>query len=204
MTTDNILLVGAGGHALACIDVIESEARFNIQGLLGSTSEIGERRLGYPVLGVDADLRRLYKPGSYGLVCVGQIKLVDNRKRLFANLRESGYSLPTIISKSAWVSPHASIGMGSIIMHGAVVNAGADIGENCIINNQSLIEHGVKIGSHCHISTGALVNGGVEIGEGSFIGSGSQLREGIKIGQNCIVGLGSSIYSDLTDGAIFR
>ena len=51
-----ILLVGAGGHARACIDVIEQEGRFEVGGLIGTAAQGGERILGYSVLGTDADL----------------------------------------------------------------------------------------------------------------------------------------------------
>ena len=199
-----ILLVGAGGHALACIDVIEAGGHFRIEGLLGAPREKGEQRLGYPVLGNDEDLPLLAGSGRNAVVCVGQIKSPEPRMRLFARLRELGYKLPAIVSPSAWVSPHARVGAGSIVMHGAIVNAGAEVGENCIINTQALIEHGARVGNHCHVSTGALLNGDVEVGEGSFIGSGSQVKEGVRIGQRCLVGIGTTVLSDLADGACLR
>ena len=43
----DLLLIGAGGHADACIDVIESIGEFNIVGLVGLPSEIGSKKLGY-------------------------------------------------------------------------------------------------------------------------------------------------------------
>lgn len=204
MTPAGILLVGAGGHALACIDVIEAQGRFCIRGLLGSPAEKGGQRLGYPVLGSDEDLPALAQPGSHALVCVGQIKTPEPRMRLFARLRELGYTLPAIVAPTAWVSPHARIGAGSIVMHGAIVNAGAEVGENCIINTRALVEHGARVGDYCHVSTGALLNGDVEVGAGSFIGSGSQLKEGVRVGQRCIVGFGATVFSNLADGAILK
>jgi len=199
-----LLLVGAGGHALACIDVIEAQGGFRIRGLLGLPEEKGEQRLGYPVLGCDEDLPAFAQPGTNALVCVGQIKSPEPRMRLFVRLRELGYILPAVVAPTAWVSPYARIGAGSIVMHGAIVNAGAQIGENCIINTRALVEHGTHIGDHCHVSTGALLNGDVEVGEGSFIGSGSRIKEGVRIGRRCIVGLGATVLSNLADRAILK
>src|SRR5450631_674181 len=54
-----ILLAGAGGHARACIDVIEQEGRFVVGGLVGLSDEVGGRLLGYPVIGTDEDLGAL-------------------------------------------------------------------------------------------------------------------------------------------------
>ena len=39
-----ILLIGAGGHARSCIDVIERENKYKIYGLVGLKKEIGKRR----------------------------------------------------------------------------------------------------------------------------------------------------------------
>lgn len=204
MSQAGILLVGAGGHAQACMDVIEAEGRWRIRGLLGGGGEVGSERLGYPVLGTDCDMERLYQTGGAGLVCVGQIKSAEPRMRLFSRLRSLGYTLPVVVAPTAWVSPHAKVGAGSIIMHGAIVNAGATIGENCIINTRALVEHGATVGHHCHISTAAILNGEVQVGEGSFIGSGSKIREGVRVGQRCVVGLGASVFQGLADGTTFQ
>lgn len=204
MALDKIILVGAGGHASSCIDVIEGLGRYKIQGLVGSPAEVGSSQFGYRVLGIDDDLVRFHQQGMSALVCVGQIKTPEPRVRIFSKLRELGYALPVIVAPTAWVSPRARIGAGSIIMHGAIVNADAAIGENCIVNNHALIEHGVKIGDHCHISTGALVNGDAIVGTKTFIGSGCKIKEGIRIGQNCIVGMGANVFSNLQDDSTFR
>lgn len=204
MRTENILLIGAGGHAQACIDVIEAGGRFQIHGLIGSATEVGKYRLGYPIVGTDENLHELRKSCANALVCIGQIKTPAMRVRLFHQLRETGYTLPAIISPTAWVSPHANIGAGSIVMHGAIVNAGAEIGENCIINTRALIEHDVTVEDHCHISTGALVNGNALIGSGSFLGSGSTIKEGVHVGQSCIVGIGAVVRSDLARDKVFK
>jgi FlaA1/EpsC-like NDP-sugar epimerase len=78
-----ILLLGAGGHAMACIDVIEQEGRFSIAGLVGTPEEAGMQILGYPVIGTDADLPRLLGSYAHAMVTVGQIKSPDLRVRLF-------------------------------------------------------------------------------------------------------------------------
>ena len=47
-----ILLVGAGGHARACIDVIEQAGIFQVGGLVGLPDEVGNSELGYPIVAV--------------------------------------------------------------------------------------------------------------------------------------------------------
>ena len=191
-----IMLVGAGGHARACIDVIEREGRFSIAGLIGTPDEVGSSVLGYPVVGSDQDLEEWLRRHPRGLVTVGQIKTSQIRVRLFEQLERYGRSVPAIVSPRAYVSAHASVGEGSIVLHGAVINAGAKVGRNCIVNSMALIEHDVTIGDHCHIATGAKINGGVHVGESVFLGSGCIIREGVRIHPGGIVGMGALIVSD--------
>lgn len=195
--------MGAGGHADACIDVIESHGRYQIAGLVGMPEELNTQHFGYLVIASDGDLPQLAKDYQYALIAVGQIRSPDNRVRLYQQIIGLGFQLPVIISPSAYVSRHASIGAGSIVMHGAIVNAGARVGNNCIINTRALIEHDATVEDHCHIATGAILNGSVYVGERSFVGSGSTIKEGVRLGRCCIVGMGVSVRHNQADRALF-
>lgn len=200
MSGEPILLVGAGGHARACIDVIEQEQRFLVGGLIGQAHEVGTTVLGYPVLGTDADIPAMCREYPNALVVVGQIKTPEPRMRLFELLERHHVRLPVVVSPLAYLSRHATVGAGSIVMHGAVINAGATVGRNCIINTQALVEHDAVIGDHCHISTSSAVNSGVRVGAGTFIGSGCSVRQGLMIGERCVVGMGQRVLTDCEAG----
>jgi len=200
MSGTPILLIGAGGHARACIDVLEQQGRFTVAGLVGRSEELGMRVLSYPVLGTDADLSRLLRDCAVALVAVGQLKTPVPRMRLFELLVDYGCELPVIVSPRAYVSRHAVVGAGSIVMHGATVNAGASVGRNCIINSHSLIEHDCVIGDHCHVATAAAINSGVRIGDATFIGSNSTVRQLVQIGERCVIGMGQRVLADCTPG----
>jgi sugar O-acyltransferase (sialic acid O-acetyltransferase NeuD family) len=195
-----ILLIGAGGHAAACIDVIESQGHYAVAGLIGMASEVGGDVLGYPVLGADTDLPALAARFGHALVAVGHIKTAEPRMRIFERLLELNCATPSIVSPRANVSRHARVGAGTIVMHGAIVNARAVIGRNCILNSQSLIEHDAQVADHCHVATAAAVNGAVTIGAGSFVGSQSSIRQGVRIGARCIIGMGERVLRDCADG----
>jgi sugar O-acyltransferase (sialic acid O-acetyltransferase NeuD family) len=199
----DLLLIGAGGHAAACIDVIESIGDFNIVGVVGLPSEIGSMKLGYEVIGSDADLFTLGKKYSNCIITLGQINSPESRINLFNKAKKAGFAFPAIISKRAYLSSHASVGEGTILMHDSLVNAGAVIGRNCIINTRALIEHDSKIGDNCHVSTGAIVNGSTEIADNVFIGSSSTIRNGLKIGSGAVVGLGSNVLNDLDSNSTY-
>ena len=199
MRKSGLILIGAGGHAHACIDVIEQNAGYQIAGLIGMPDEMHDHHLGYDLIGTDTDWPELAKSIPYALITLGQIKTPAHRTRLYQKVVALGFQLPVIIAPSAYVSRHATLGAGTIVMHEALVNAGATVGENCIINTRALLEHDVTIGGHCHISTGAIINGNTVIGPGSFVGSGSIIKEGASLGKNCLVGMGLAVRHNLAD-----
>jgi len=200
MNVMSLLVLGAGGHAASCIDVIEAEGRFTIAGLVGSAAESGKQLLGYAVLGTDADLPALVARHRRALIAIGHLRTADPRIHLFARLQQLGCELPSIVSPLARISRHATVGAGTIVMHGALVNAGAVVGRNCIINSHALVEHDAVIGDHCHIATAAVVNGGVRVGCGTFVGSNATLRQSVTIGERCVIGMGERLLTDRAPG----
>ncbi len=190
---ENIILIGAGGHAKAVIDVIETEGRFNIYGLIDLKENVGKKVLGYEIIGTDEDLPKLFNEVKNAIITIGHIYNVEPRIKLYNLLKEIGYNLPVIISPYAYVSKYAKIGEGTVVMHHAAVNASAIIGSNCIINTKALVEHDAIIGDHCHISTGAVINGGVKVGNYSFIGSNAVTKQYIEIPEKSFIKAGSLV-----------
>ena len=203
MKKPDLILIGAGGHARACIDVIEQHGGYQIVGLIGMPDEIHDHHLGYAVIGTDDDLPELTKTIPYALITVGQIKTPVHRIRLYQEVVALRFQLPTIIAPDAYVSGHATLGVGTIVMHGAIVNAGAKVGRNCIINTRALLEHDATVGDHCHVSTAAILNGAALIGMGTFVGSGCIIKEGASIGPGCLVGMGLAVRYNLPDNVQF-
>lgn len=176
-----ILLIGGGGHCKSVIDVIEQEDKYTIAGIVDKKEFIGQDVLGYKVIGCDDDLAELFKTYKYAVVTVGQIKSNSLKVKIFNNLKNIGYTIPTIISPLSYVSKHSTIEEGTVIMHHSLVNANVKIGKNCIINTKALIEHDSVVENNCHISTGAIINGGVVVKENSFIGSNATTKEYIEV-----------------------
>lgn len=182
MIKPEILLIGAGGHCRACIDVIEAEGRFSIAGIVERDCAAPSKSLlGCEILGTDKELPELRQKYDYALVTVGQIHTASPRVRIYQHLLSLGFNLPVVCSPRAYVSSHSVVGSGTIIMHDALVNAGARIGGNCIINSKALVEHDAVVDSHCHISTGAILNGGATVGAKTFFGSNAVSVQGASI-----------------------
>ena len=71
MSRKKILLVGAGGHAKSCIDVIEQEGKFEIAGLIIPDLDTEKNVLNYPFVGTDNDLENLKSDYDYALRMFG-------------------------------------------------------------------------------------------------------------------------------------
>ena len=197
-----LLLIGGGGHALSCIDVIESMNKYEVNGIIINNKN--ENLTKYKIIGCDNDLLSLRKSFEFAFIGIGQIKDFKIREKYFLKLKKLNYILPVIISKLAYLSSESKILEGTIVMHQANINTSCHVGYNCIINSKSLIEHNVYIGDNCHISTGAIINGGSKIGPRTFIGSGSIIHENISIGKECIITAGSVIKNDIKDRTIIK
>lgn len=200
--TEEIILIGAGGHCRSCIDVLELEQKFKILGLIDKSHNKSFLSQGYDVLGDDSLLHEIRKSCDNALICIGQIKNPLPRSKMYKTLKKLDFKLPVICSPLSYVSSNSNIGEGTIVMHGSLINSGALVGRNCILNSKSLLEHDVSIGDNCHISTSAVINGDVHVGESVFIGSNATIANGVKIGNNCIIGAGLFVTKEVADNTI--
>ncbi|MBD1134918.1 acetyltransferase [Pelagibacterales bacterium SAG-MED47] len=187
-----IILIGAGGHARSCIDIITNTKKYKIEYLFEkkeSKNLISYKKLVYN----KENLSRIKKKIQLAFICFGQIKNRVGRQNVYEELKKIGFNFPVIISKSSYVSKNSKILGGTIIMHKTVINSNVKIGHNNIINTGSIIEHDVSVGNHNHIAPGAIVNGGVTIGNNCFIGSGSVIKQGLNIKDNSFIQAGKII-----------
>lgn len=197
----SILIIGGGGHAKSCIDVIVHDKEFSISGINDpkiSTSPFQDIPL------IEGSLEELFADYKIVFLGIGFIKNSSSRKNLIKKIQQIGFSTPSFISPFAYSSIDSKIGEGTIIMHQALINTHVYIGSFSIINSQALIEHDVQIGSNCHISTGAVVNGSTTIGSNTFIGSNAVIGNNLTIGDNCIIQAGSFLNRSLDSNETFK
>ncbi len=206
MHLDEIIILGAGGHARVLIDCIKAINRYKIAGILDLVLEKGNVFDGVPVLGGDDKLAGLTED-DINLACIGigGIKTNEKRKRIFEEAKKSGFSVPVLVHPRAIISKSdVEISEGVQVMAGAIIQVGSKIRENSIINTGAIVEHDSKIGKHVHVCPGAVISGMCVVEDGAFIGAGSTIIQGIKIGRDAVVAAGSAVVNDVPDGVIVK
>jgi len=200
-----IILIGAGGHAKSCINLIKSSSKYNIVGLIEENKNKNKKILDYRILGSKEQLIYLRKKGvKYCGIAIGQIKSPVLRINFYNFLKRIGFSIPKIISVRSSCSNYSKIDDGTYVFDNTYIGPEALIGRNCIINTGSIIEHDCEVGDNCHISTGAILNGGVTVKKNTFIGSGTYIKHGVVVGENCIIGMGLVIKKDVPNNKILK
>jgi sugar O-acyltransferase (sialic acid O-acetyltransferase NeuD family) len=119
------------------------------------------------------------------------------RAQRFDEALEFGMQAAVCIHPTAWISPSASIGSGTVIMARAVVQSKARIGKNCIINTGAIVEHDCVIGNHTHLSPSVTLGGTVTVGEYVHMGIGAIALPGSRIGDRSVIGAGAVVLREI-------
>ncbi|MBA2710836.1 MAG: acetyltransferase [Tatlockia sp.] len=192
-----IVIVGAGGHAKVCIELLQAMGE-EISYCIGNENSPKEC-LCIPVLQGDENIQTLYKEGySRIFIAIGSNVL---RERLAQIAVKEGYQLVNAVSPQSIISPSANLGSGVAIMAGVVINAQTLIEDLAIINTGATVDHDCRIGKAAHIAPQCALAGNVKIGSQSFLGIGTKVIPDIDIGENVMVGAGAVVISNIKSDA---
>lgn len=190
-----VIVIGAGGHAKVCIELLRAMNQVVSYCVGGLDSDA--QCLDVPVLKGDSHLSGLRERGySRALVAIGDNKL---RARLSNAVLDMGFEIISAISPGAVVSPSAAIGRGTVVMAGAVINADAVIGDFSIVNTGACVDHDCNVGMSVHLGPQTALAGAVEVGDYSFLGVGSKAIPEVRIGKDVVVGAGAVVVSNILD-----
>lgn len=191
-----LAILGASGHGKVVADTAEvcgwSQIEFFDDAWPSRTSN-GV----WDVVGAGKDLLERAHEFDGVVVAIG-----DNavRQSKLGALLAQGAAVATLVHPAAYVSRHASVGVGSVVFAGAVLNSGASLGAGGILNTGCSVDHDCTLGDSVHISPGARLAGGVAVGQCSWIGIGASVKQLITIGANVVVGAGAAVVADVDDG----
>jgi len=195
---DNIVIIGASGHAKVIIDIVNQEGKYDIVGLLDRFRDVGETMLGYPILGKDEDLPELIKSHTIkgAIIAIG-----DNfvRSKVATRIKEISPNLPFVsaVHPKASIAKDVSVGEGSVVMAGVSINPCSSIGRFCILNTNSSLDHDSILEDFASLAPGTTTGGNCRIGQYSAIGIGAVLIQGINVGKHTIIGAGSLVLKPI-------
>lgn len=179
-----IYVVGAGGHAMVIVDMLQASGTPPSALLDPGSAKL--HVLGVPVL------RAERPPEANASVVIG---LGNNASR--ERLAREFATFVTVIHPSAQIGSDVTIGHGTVVMAGAVINAGTRIGKHCIVNTGARIDHECILEDFSHVAPAAALAGGVHVGRGSVISIGASVVHRRVIGEYSVVGAGAVVVRDL-------
>ena len=130
------------------------------------------------------------------VVAIGEPKF---RAESFERMSRAGYTGAVLVHSSAYISPDAEIGEGTVVCHDVHIGSLAKVGRNCYLSRNASIGHDAVVGDHTRLGVNAFVGGHTVIGENAFIGAGALLRDRIHIGSSSVVALGAAVFADVPD-----
>jgi len=195
---DNIVIIGSSGHAKVIIDIVQQQGKYNIVGLLDRFRDVGEKTLGYPVLGKEEDLPELKKAhGLKGAI----VAIGDNfvRSKVATRIKEIVPDLPFVsaIHPKASIAIDVSIGEGTVVMTGVSINTCSSVGRFCILNTNSSLDHDSILEDFASLAPGATTGGNCRVGQYSAVSIGAVLIHGIHVGEHTVIGAASLVMKSI-------
>lgn len=176
-----LLLVGAGGfgrtvleHALGAYDCA----------FVDDGQEIGTTINGCPVIGKISDLAKIFSDYKKLVVTIGNNEL---RERVYNAATEIGYSFPSIIVPSAYISPYASVGNGCVILNNVVIQNNAKVGNGVILNSGVEIHHDSVVEDYVLIYANSVVRSLAHVGKRAHLGSTLTVSNEVVIPYDAVV-----------------
>lgn len=198
MKPQEVILIGAGGHALSLAEFAENQ-------ILGYVANEKTSLMPGKWFGSDDSASSLIEDGKLFHMAFVYTKwpVMENRRKLLSFYQEKGARFATLVAPSAIITPHSKIGEGSAIMTGAIINR-AMLGRNVIVNSGAIVEHDCEIGENSFIGPGAVIGGFTKIGNNCFIGLGARIANGITIADNITVAMGAVVSRNLSVPGIYH
>lgn len=183
-----LLILGAGGHGKsvaesALLSGEWSEVIFLDDGWPGLRAAVG-----CDVVGKIADIGRIAHRCQGAIAAVGNVTV---REHWINFIEQEELKLVSVIHPTAWVSPSATVGAGTVVMAGAVVGTVSEVGWGAIINANATVDHDVVMEELSHVGVGVQLASGVHVGARAWLQAGSSCGYNVKIEDGMTYGPGT-------------
>jgi len=192
----NLIVVGAGGHALSVADAALS-AGWTLAGFYSPDGTGPASALGPVLSSLDSlDLSDTAFALGIGTNHVRETVAEDISKKLAQT------EIVSVVHATAWVSPHATVHPGAVILAHAAVGLGSTVGQGALLNTGSSLDHESTLGDYASLGPGARTGGNVSVGDRTMIGIQAGIVHGVTVGSDCVVGAHSLVNSDLDSNIV--
>ena len=158
-----LLILGAGGYGQTVAGLAAE------LGIYEKIAFLDDGRTGEGILGTCAEYADFADGKTHMYPAFGNN---TTRMQWIQELLSAGIPVPSLIHPRAYVSPTASIGMGTVVLPMAVVNTFVSVGAGCILNIGALVDHDCVLEDGVHLAPGSIVKAENRIPFGSKIDSG--------------------------------
>ena len=196
-TARNLVILGAGGHAVSVAGVAIS-AGFSIVCFVDPLKAPTEL-LGNPVR-AEIPGMSVREPISIA-IAIGDNFSRQALRDTLGGLPEH-FDFPVIAHSSAVVSHFSRVGAGTVLMPGSVIGPNSQVGAFCIVNTGASLDHDSAMKDFASLAPGAVTGGGVEIGFRSAVGIGTAIKQRVVIGDDAVVGAKSYLNQNLPSGVV--
>jgi sugar O-acyltransferase (sialic acid O-acetyltransferase NeuD family) len=192
---ESMIIIGTGGFAIELAGLLKS-IDIEVTGFIGPKPTI---KLPAKWLGNDEYIETLHSNTKI-LIAIGEPKI---RSKLVAKIKQKKLQQQTFVYPDSYISPSASIAIGSIIYPNVTIHAGVILGEYVLINSNTTIGHETIIGEYSNIGPGVSIGGCCKIGDKAYIGIGASTIENITISNQVIIGAGATVVTDIKSTGIY-
>ncbi|MCH7408643.1 acetyltransferase [Belliella sp. DSM 111904] len=192
-----MILVGAGGHALEVLDILEIEGKLDIKLYDDINPDIISVR-NYRVIKNKLDLLEVFKNDNQFVIAVGNPK---HRQALYQFFKSLGGELVSLRSQTSTISKYSSLDYVDV-MDQCFIGPYVKIGKGTLINTAANVHHESTLGEFVEIGPGAVILGKVKIGSFTLIGANATILPNIQIGANCVIGAGAVVTKNVSDDSV--
>jgi len=187
-----LVIFGVGQLAELATFYVQDESGYRVVGYV-TDSPTATTHLGLPLSDVK-DLERAYSKSETDLfVAISYHDQNRIRERVCDSLRDRGWSLASIASRSSHIASNAIVGDNTLVLEGAVIQPWSRIGDGVVIWSGVQIGHHSVIGNYAFLSAGVVLMGCNVVGDRCHLSGGVTVKDHVTVGSSVQIGPGETV-----------